>query len=271
MNRILCSTGALLGRPNGRNYRLLSGLTGQLDCDGYEFMLYESWYPELDAVLAEVGRLGLDIPVLHCDKGLGELLAAREYEEAERRFGLNCLAAERLGAKLLVLHLWNGKISDSCINNNFAALEGLGRLAERQGLTLTVENVVCNHFDPQTHLDRLAASTDARFTFDTKMAAFHGQLDDIFAPEREKLWRDGRIAHIHVNDYGGGYKDWQNLRTLHLGAGRIDFERFFAELKSRNYSGDFTVEATAFGADGNIDIDALNGDFARIRAHIRGD
>ena len=269
MNRILCSTGALLGRPNGRNYRLLSGLIGQLDCDGYEFMLYESWYPELDAVLAEVGRLGLDIPVLHCDKGLGELLAAREYEEAERRFGLNCLAAERLGAKLLVLHLWNGKISDSCIDNNLAALEGLERLAERQGLTLTVENVVCNHFDPQTHLDRLAASTDARFTFDTKMAAFHGQLDDIFAPEREKLWRDGRIAHIHVNDYGGKPKEWKKLATLHLGDGNIDFENFFGNIKKRNYTGDFTVEATSFDASGKVDIDALNRDFRKIAAFIK--
>ena len=37
--QILCSTGAIIGRPNNRNYRLLETVAPQLDCDGFEFLL----------------------------------------------------------------------------------------------------------------------------------------------------------------------------------------------------------------------------------------
>ena len=42
MSQILCSTGALIGKPNNRDYTLLKGLAGKLECDGFEFMMYES-------------------------------------------------------------------------------------------------------------------------------------------------------------------------------------------------------------------------------------
>ena len=42
MREILCSTGAIIGRPNGRNYRLLEDLAKQLQCDGFELMMYDT-------------------------------------------------------------------------------------------------------------------------------------------------------------------------------------------------------------------------------------
>lgn len=42
MSKILCSTGALIGRPNNRDYTLLKTFSPQLQCDGFEFMMYES-------------------------------------------------------------------------------------------------------------------------------------------------------------------------------------------------------------------------------------
>ena len=268
MNKILCSTGALLGRPNGRDWRLLAEYTPRLNCDGFEFMVYDSWYDNFDEVIDYVRRLGLNIPTLHCEKTIGELLAVREYDEAERQFKLNCRAAADLGARLLVLHLWNGGISDSHIDNNIEGYTRLAPIANALGLVLTVENVVCNQHDPMCHIDRLAAETDALFTFDTKMAAFHSQLDAIFAPERARLWSDKRIRHIHINDYAGGYMDWNNLRTLHPGRGNIDFAKFFAQLKTRGYSGDFTIEATSFDKTGAIDADSLNRDVALLREWV---
>lgn len=229
MKHILCSTGALIGRPNGRDWRLLEKFTPKLRFDGYEFMVYDSWYDRLDEVVRDVARLGLNIPTL------------------------------------LVLHLWNGRISDSHIDNNIEGCKRLEPLAASFGLCLTVENVVCNCRDPMCHIDRLAAETDVCFTFDTKMAAFHCQLDDIFAPERACLWHDRRIRHIHINDYAGGYMDWQNLRTLHPGQGNIDFARFFSSLKDMSYSGDFTIEATSFDQSGEVDLDALNRDYEYVR------
>ena len=61
--------------------------------------------------------------------------------------------------------------------------------------------------------------------------------------------------------------DWANLKTLHIGRGRIDFETFFSFLKDVDYQGDYTVEATSFLPDGVIHCDDLNSTFAYIRAH----
>ena len=38
MFKILCSTGALLGKSNNRDYKLLKELSTKLTCDGFEFM-----------------------------------------------------------------------------------------------------------------------------------------------------------------------------------------------------------------------------------------
>ena len=50
MAEILCSTGALIGRPNGRKYELLKDLVPLLTCDGLEFMMYDSWYDQTEAL-----------------------------------------------------------------------------------------------------------------------------------------------------------------------------------------------------------------------------
>ena len=97
------------------------------------------------------------------------------------------------------------------------------------------------------------------------MAAFHEQLDLLYEPEYEWLWKEGYIQHYHVNDYAGGYMDWQNLRTLPIGNGHVDFERFFGFIRAIDYQGTFTVESTAFGADGMVDVEMLNKQFVYIR------
>ena len=53
MSKILCSTGCLIGRPNGRNYHLIREFVKELNYDGLEFMMYSDWYPEVDALLEE--------------------------------------------------------------------------------------------------------------------------------------------------------------------------------------------------------------------------
>lgn len=44
MNQLFCSTGALITRKNNRDYHLLTDIAPRLHCDGFEFMMYESWY-----------------------------------------------------------------------------------------------------------------------------------------------------------------------------------------------------------------------------------
>ena len=271
MHRILCSTGALIGRPNGRDWRLLSGCRDHLRFDGYEFMMYDTWYDQVDALSAFLASLALPVYTFHCEKRIGEAITLHGLEEeTATRFEINCQLASFLHARLMVLHLWDGTASDSRMENNLAAYPALRALADRYGIALTVENVVCAYGDPLTHWRELIQiDPDVQFTWDTKMAAFHGQLDAMYRPENADLWP--HIAHIHVNDYAGGLLDWPHLRTLHIGQGKIDFESLFAFLKQVGYAGDYTVEATSFLPDGEIHWDDLNRTGLRLRALETGE
>lgn len=270
MNRILCSTGALIGRPNGRDFTLLEKCVERLECDGYEFMMYGAWHDKIDGLKSFISKLSASFPVFHIEKDVGNLISRDsdgDVEAALALFEKNCALASVLGSEKLVLHLWGGLDSDKNIANNIRAYKHLRSISDSYGLVLTIENVVCNRVDPMSHLAELAkAYPDIRFTFDTKMAEFHNQLDLIY--QKENQWLLPSILHMHINDYGGGYMDWENLRTLHIGEGHIDFDKLFAFLKEMNYQGDFTVEATSFDQSGAIDYDALNRSFAKIREYI---
>lgn len=272
MRRVLCSVGAVIGRPNGRNIRLLSACQGQLECDGFEFMMYDSWYEKLEEIEEFMVGFSAPVPVFHCEKGIGDRVsrnAEGDMEEALRRFEINCALARKMRAYTLVLHLWSGLDSDRDIEHNIRAYAHLREIAERHGLLLTVENVVCNRRDPITHMKRLIeVYPDVRFTFDTKMAEFHAQIPDMLLEENRGLW--DHIAHMHVNDYLGGYMEWEKLRTLHIGDGQVRFGPLFEYLRAYGYAGDFTIEATSFGADGIIRFDDLNRSFRRLRGLISG-
>ena len=271
MHQILCSTGALIGRPNGRDYRLLKQFCPKLECDGYEFILYNSWYSEIDSLTDFLREMHLNIPVMHCEKTLAEHITIGgqdETNEAFRLFEINCRMADAIGADKMVLHLWNGQISDTRFENNLKAYPELRGMAEKHGITLMVENVVCLQ-DPMSHWVELYQNyPDVRFVFDTKMADFHRQLELLYSPAYEWLWRENHILHYHVNDYGGEYMDWSNLKVLMLNKGHIDFDRFFRFTRETDYSGDYTFEGTGFDRDGHVRINDLNEQFALARNYL---
>lgn len=272
MSQILCSTGALIGKPNNRDYTLLKGLAGKLECDGFEFMMYESWYEQVDKLVAVLKEFSLHIPVMHCEKHIGEAISSggrENIEEAFRRYRINCDIAEKLGAGKLVIHLWDGITSDSHFENNLEAFGELRKIAESRGIDLLVENVVCNCENPMKHWCELAERyPEVHFIFDTKMAAFHEQLELLYREEYAWLWKNGHIRHFHVNDYGGGYMEWSKLRTLPIGAGHIDFAEFFDFIRRTGYDDTFTVEATAFNSEGIVDTEMLNRCFQGIRGYL---
>ena len=140
--------------------------------------------------------------------------------------------------------------------------------AAKYGLTLLVENVVCRQ-DPMSHWVELYQHyPDICFVFDTKMADFHRQMEQIYQPEYDWLWKEDHIRHYHVNDYGGDFMDWNNLKVLQLGKGHIDFGRFFRFVRETGYSGDFTFEGTGFDKTGTVNIRNLNEQFALARKYI---
>ena len=272
MKKILCSTGALIGIPNGRDFRLLEPLSKQLTCDGFEFMMYSSWYEKIEEIKILLQDLNLCIPVFHCEKSIGEYISKgseEELTEAFRRFEINWDLAKTIGAEKLVLHLWSGIVSDSNFQSNLAAYPRLREIAGSYGLVLGIENVVCNVENPVKHMCELReAYPDICFVFDTKMAAFHEQLDLLYEKEYDWLWKKGHICHYHVNDYNGGYMDWGNLKTLPIGAGKLDFERFFSFICEIGYEGDYTLEATAFNKEGVVDVEMVNRQVSYVREKI---
>ena len=270
MSEILCSTGTMIGRPNGRDYRLLEVFSRQLSCDGFEFMMYDSWYEQEEELVSFLKGLGLHIPVVHCEKRIGENISKdMEWEETLNKFRSNCRIARKLGAVKLVMHLWDGITSDAYFENNIRAYPVLREIAGQHGLRLLVENVVCNHSSPLQRWKELAALfSDIGLIFDTKMAAFHEELEDFYREENRWMMDNGNVEHFHVNDYAGGYKDWKNLRTLPVGKGHVDFDRFFSYIRDCGYDGTFTVESTAFDAQGQVDIGMLNEQFTYIRKQM---
>ena len=292
MSQILCSTGALLGRPNHRDYRLLGNLASKLECDGFEFMMYESWYSELENLISSVQSFHLNIPVIHAQKSLGEYLCGMkvwhegdeypEYVMTEKEdkawfqkgielFSINLKIANAFGAEKMVLHLWNGLPSDKNMDKNVERFGILKDMAKKAGVTLMVENVICNTNSPLYNMKKVHhVYPDADFVYDTKMAEFHGETMKLFEPKWEWLVKEGHLKHLHINDYGGGYMDWGNYNILPIGKGHIDFDRFLRNLFQYGYDGDYTVEATAFDrTTGNVDIEMLNTCFKKLRMLIK--
>ncbi len=269
MAKILCSTGAIIGLANGRNYRLLGDLAKRLQCDGFEFMMYSSWYEQIEELTAYLQEAKLYIPVMHCEKHIGENISKggeENFAEAFRLFEMNCKLAAEVGAEKMVMHLWDGITSDAHFENNVQAYPILKDMSAKYGLDLLVENVVCNQLDPMTHWCQLAKEyPDIHFVFDTKMAAFHSQLELVYEPEYAWLWEKGHIRHYHVNDYAGGHMDWSKLRAYVMGKGHIDFERFFEFVRSTGYDGTFTLEAPFYKEDGMPDVEVLNDQIGQAR------
>lgn len=270
MSKILCSTGALL--ENGGDYRVLEPLSKQLLCDGYEFMMDYPYYEDVEALKGYLQGIKLYIPVVHCEKSIGEKISKggeSELIDAYEKFEINCDVAKSIGAEKMVVHLWDGRTSDSNFQSNLIGYTHLNKMAQRYGLDLLVENVVCNVENPMKHMCELKENyPNIHFVFNTKMAAFHEQMDLLYEADYEWLWRDKHICHYHVNDYVGGYMDWSNLQSLPIGKGKIDFTRFFEFINKIGYDHFFTVEATAHNDEGVVDVEMLNEQFKYIRTGV---
>lgn len=268
MHRVFASTGAFIGRPNGRDIRLIKEIGPKICCDGFELMFYGTWRGNEEKIAGFLSDSGFLVPTVHCDKDIGELLAQQRYAEAFGIFRKNCEAAKITGAGLLVLHLWNGPTSDDNIEANFAGCPRLYEIADEYGVILTVENVIAHGGSPLRHWHSLVKMLPCvRFTYDTKMAQFDFDNEKAFLPQNLPLWE--RVSHVHLNDRRGGYRDWSDYRALNLGRGDVDFDTFFEGLRTVGYKGDFTVEANAFKKDGVLDIDGLNASLERARELIK--
>jgi len=265
MIKILCSTGCLCTMRNGRDHTLIGKTAPFLHADGFEFMIYGSWYDSWQKIRDDILEMNVNIPVVHVEKRIGERITLGEIDEARRCFDINVQMAAALGAKKLVMHLWDGRPSDSNIGVNYAEYAVLRDMAAEKGILLTVENVVCINSTPLDHLAQLNEMyPDISFTYDFKMAQFHGQVEKTFSDEYAWLW-NGPVKHVHFSDFGGDVMEWSALRSLHPGEGRIDFAYICENLKRVGYDGYITIESTSVNEDGTIQIEKLNRSIDLIR------
>ena len=262
-NKILCSTGTIIGRRNDFDYTLIPEYSKTLKCDGFEFMAEPFWNDEnkTDEIAACLIPYSINFETLHMDKNIGDLISRNEkgdINEALRIFTLNCALASKLGAKLLVLHLWGGYSSDKNIGFNIEIYAKLLKIAEKYNLLLTAESVVCNTYNPLVHMKKLYETYggDMKFTVDVRHLEFHKILKAVC--EADFLWENDLVPHFHIADYCGDCMDWSKLRpVLGPGEGEVDFVYFSDFLKKINYKGSFTLECESRAESGS-DTDRVN-------------
>ena len=269
---VYLSTGAFVGRINGRNWHLPVEFADRLECDGFEFMIFPDFVEILPEIIREFRSAELNIPVVHAEKHLGDLVSdptPAAMEAAEETVRRDCDAAARLypaGRPKVVAHCWGIPDSDSHFED--CIVERIGRLreiADSFGTELLPENSFCKFGSPLEHFTALSrVYPQLHFIVDTRCAAFHGELDRFTASE---VFRD-RVVHIHINDYAGGYKDWDAMYPIPQPTrGNIDWEGFFQALRSLPYTHSITQEAPSMLPEG-VDCATLNGSLRFIHRHM---
>ncbi len=254
---------------NGRNYRLVMECGDQLECDGFEVMLFSDWLDRLPSIAQEYACCGLRFPVVHADKHIGDWMSEAGGENDERLLALwqsNCLFAQTVHARTIVCHIWGIPESDAHMEVIAQRLERLTSAAQACGLDVAAENCVCVQGSPLAHFEQLTERYPwLGITLDTRPAQFHRELE---AFTHSRLLTHGNIRHIHISDYRGGYKQWDALYPiLQPGQGEVDFATFFAQLKRQHYAGSLTLEAPSMRAEG-MDTATLNASLRWIRQQL---
>jgi sugar phosphate isomerase/epimerase len=135
---------------------------------------------------------------------------------------------------------------------------------------LTVENIVCNTYKPLKHMKKMweIYHNDVNFTIDVRQAEFHKSLAETC--ESSFLWENSLVSHLHIADYKGGNMEWEKLReNTPLTHGDVDFDYFFAFLKSIKYNGSIAVESN-YGQEFSYDDMAkdLNNSYSFIKERL---
>lgn len=266
-NKIYCSTGTIVGRANGFNYKLFTENHKNIEADGFELMMVHAYYPILSELTREIDRSGANIEVLHAEKDIGGLLSETDGETVKKAFSdfeVNCTLAESLGAKKVVFHLWSAPHSDTFFERNLSHLPYLIEISEKHGVELLIENVPCMRRDPFTNLSEIEQRFQSvRFIFDTRFGAFHEQTEKFLESE----WiGNGKIAHMHFSDYTGPAHAFSSLRPIpHLGMGIVGFDKIMPIIAEK-YHGSITLESPEINENAS-GIDKINIDLRYIKKH----
>jgi sugar phosphate isomerase/epimerase len=234
-------------------------------------MIFPGWCTNAEMILSDLSRSGLDFPVIHAEKGIGGDLGDPSPGARSRgleRLMANCRLGSALGAKLVVLHLWDLPQSDTSIDRNLGALGDCVAIAQEVGLELAVETIPCRRYDPLSNV-RKALALDSRclVALDTEFLAQHNQLE--LANASPWLWQGNRVRHVHIKDYASPLQSRTSSRLyLHPGEGDINFDHFFTSLRKQDFNGAISLEASVIDHKGTVDLGKLCQSLAHLRKVI---
>lgn len=268
---VLCSTGAFTRESLLPDHRPILSIGPSLEADGLELLFYKAWYAEVERVADDLLASGLRFPVIHSEKSIASALGsvdAAERARALEKLEKNCRLGWRVGAQLLILHLWGMPGSDEHLERNLSMLGECISVAEAAGLALAVETIPCAQADPLTNVHRtLEQDERALVALDTEFLTLHQQLEQALAADW--LWQSSRVRHVHIKDYDGQMADANHYRRyLHPGEGTIDFPGFFRGLAQRDYQGYVSLEASVVQPDGVVDLPKLRSSLAHLRGLV---
>jgi sugar phosphate isomerase/epimerase len=251
----LLSTGAFTRDPVQTDHQEIVRHGPGLGLSGFELAMYPAWYGQLDQVVSDLRESKLVFPTVHADKAIGSGLGSTDSAEVELAFEhleVNCRAAAALGAKTLVLHLWERPSGDTAIERNLEHLPACLDTASAYGVVLAIETIPGDVGTPLENV-RLALERDARckVTLDSEFLGLYGQLEASLTAEW--LWEDKFVHHVHLKDFDGRMCREGKRRYLLPGEGTLDLQGFLSGLGQRGYGGAFTLEATAIDAEGQLD------------------
>lgn len=267
-NPVLASTGTIVGRINDFDPFVFINNAPKIAADGFEFMMEQKYV----GCEEEIAKTVLDndpprVVTFHTLKDIGHYLSSPDTTpEGLYVFERCCYLANALGAHLVVLHLWSGPSSDADIEKNMSAVPALMRIAEKYRVTLAVENVPCSRGEPFSYICELNRRyPELHYVVDTRFLALHAQFDDFLS--WDKMY-DGTVAHLHISEFGGTYRDFKALRPiLHPGEGKTDFDSFFATVIPR-FDGTINLESPVHALP-EPDIAKLNRSLDYIRAQVQ--
>lgn len=264
---IYVSSGTFTGRINGRNPHFLADYWNQFDCDGFELMLFDDLEAQIDFVIDLYRKAKVPIKVLHANKRTGDLMGNPDDGAQEALWTLfesNCKTAQAVGAKKIVTHIWGRPYSDQHLSMIADQLGHMIPMAERYGLELVAENCVC-YRSPIKNMEKLCAlHPHLGVTIDTRPAQFHLELPQTL----ESSVFIKNMRHVHINDYKGGYMQWDALYPIYQpGLGDIDFDLFFEAIREKQPDCSITLEAPAMQPE-RVDVQTLMTGVNFIRRHL---
>ena len=272
MNKLYCSTGALVGRICNYDYSLIGKhLPNLYDfglIDGMEFMFIPFYYDVKKEIIDTVKSCEVPCPLIHCEKDVGVLLSESDDYATNKALDLlkiNCEVGKAIGASQMVFHLWGGIKSDSKIEYNISKLPEILKITDDYELELLIENIPCTTYSGLENWRKLYEFIPKiGFTFDTRFGAFHDEIGDIL---EEPIWDS--IKHMHISDYSSYPRDFSKIRPiLHPGDGVIDFSKIFCGLKDNSYNGSLTLESPVMIPQG-ADIKKLTSSLLYIKNQIK--